>query len=101
MSCNRSARFENRKNLRISGGLQRAASSSVLLRLWGRTGPARALTVHCGPQNPVDARLIASAVGLQPLQHINIKTNGELLLGGGPCFRCFSVERLVERRNVR
>jgi hypothetical protein len=29
------------------------------------------------------ACLVASAVGLQPLQYIGVKTNGELLLAGG------------------
>ncbi len=66
-----------------------------------RARPPRWLRLHGCPQDAIDARLVTSAVSLQPLQHVRVKADGELLLGRRPGFRCPSEEGLVERRNVR
>jgi hypothetical protein len=34
-----------------------------------------------GPQNAIDACLMASAVSLQPSEHVCVQTDGELLFG--------------------
>ena len=69
--------------------------------MYGCSFSAQRRAVHRGSQNAVNAYLVASAVDLQPLQHVRVKADGELLLGQGPCFRCRRKERLVERRNVQ
>jgi hypothetical protein len=49
----------------------------------------------------IDARLITSAVGPQPIQHIRIEADSELLFGRRPCGRGL-LERLIPKRlNVR
>src|ERR1700676_4121544 len=50
---------------------------------WLRT---RRLAFHCRPQNSVDARLVAFAVGFQPIQHIRIETDSYLLFHGRPFY---------------
>jgi hypothetical protein len=44
---------------------------------------ARRLTVHRGPQNAIDARLIKPAGGLQPGRHVGIETDGEFVFRRG------------------
>jgi hypothetical protein len=57
---------------------------------------ARSLAFLGGPQNAIDACLIASAVSLQPSEHVRVQTDGELLFGRRLSFRYPFVERLVE-----
>jgi len=81
--------------------LQYAARPGVLFRRWRRTQPARRRALHCGSKNTIDARLITPAVGPEPIQHVRVKPDGQLLFHRGPCFRRLRKERLVKRRNVR
>jgi hypothetical protein len=74
---------------------------SVLLRSRSWASSARLLAFHSGPQNAIDARLIASAVGLQPPKHVRIEADCQLLFGGRPCFRCPFEKSIVERRDIR
>jgi len=50
----------------------------------GGTVTGRGLTFHGGTQNVIDACLIASALGLEPVQYVGVKADAELLLGRGP-----------------
>src|SRR5579864_1515546 len=84
-----------------SGRLRLAARPGFPLRRCCGTRPARRRTLHGGPQDTIDARLVSPAVGLQPLQDVRVQADGELLLPRWPCFRCLGVERLVKGRNVR
>ena len=77
-----------------------ACSGVLLWRCWCGTRTARALALHGRPQNPVDARLVAPALGFKPIQYIGVKAYGQLLFRGGPCFPCLRKERLVEPRDV-
>src|ERR1035437_2940687 len=62
-------------------------------------GPGR-LALHRNPENPVNPRLVASALALDPCQHIGIEADRQLLLCRRPCGRCFSEELISERQNV-
>ena len=62
-------------------------------------GPER-LALHRNPENPVNPRLVALALALDPCQHIGIEANRQLLLCGRPCGRCFFEEFISERWNV-
>jgi hypothetical protein len=61
----------------------------------------RRLTLHHHAENAVDARLIALAVSLEPIEHVLIQTNGQLLFRRRPSHRCLFEKGLVEPRNVR
>src|SRR5208283_3722644 len=50
---------------------------------------AGGLTLHHNAQNVVNARLVAPALTLEPIEHVRIETNRQLLLGRGPSRRCF------------
>ena len=84
-----------------SGRLQSAAWPGVLLRRCRGTRSAWGLRLHSGPQNAIDARLIALAVGLEPIQHVRVKTDGELVFSRGTCFRCLRKKLVAKRWNVR
>ncbi len=47
------------------------------------------LTLHHHAQNAVDARLVALAVTLQPIEHVRIETNRQLLFSGGQAVIAF------------
>ncbi len=86
-----------------SGWSQCAACSGVLLRRRWCRGPrtARGLAFHGCTQDAVDARLVTPAAGLEPIEHVRVKANGELPFRRGPC-NCSCFEKLIpERRNVR
>ncbi len=59
------------------------------------------LTLHRHSQDAIDASLVASAVAFQPVQHVRIEANGQLLFGRRPCSRRLFEKGLVEWRNVR
>jgi len=59
------------------------------------------LALHHHAQNAVDARLVALAMTLEPLEHVRIETNRQLLFRRRPSRRCFLEKCLVEWRNVR
>jgi hypothetical protein len=76
-------------------------AARTLLRGPRRTTSPLRLTFHSGPQNPIDACLIASPGSSQPNQHIRIEPNGELLFWGRPGNRSLFQKLFSERRNVR
>jgi len=47
----------------------------------------RRLTLHHDTQNAVDARLVALAMTLEPIEHVLIQTNGQLLFRRRPSHR--------------
>ena len=59
------------------------------------------LTLHHNTQDAVDARLVAPAMTLEPIEHIRIQTNGQLPFDRRPGRRCLLEKRLVERPNIR
>src|ERR1700686_956536 len=61
----------------------------------------RRLTLHHHAQNAVDARLVALAMTLEPIEHVLIQTNGQLLFRWRPGQRRLFEKGLVEPRNVR
>ena len=61
----------------------------------------RRLTLHYHTQNAVDARLVALAMTLEPIEHILIQTNRQLLFRWRPGHRRLFEKRLVQPRNVR
>src|SRR5258708_35384718 len=61
----------------------------------------RRLTLHHHAQDSVDARLVALAMTLQPIEHVLIQTNGQLLFRRRPSHRRLFEKGLVELRNVR
>src|SRR6266852_2690599 len=85
-----------------SGWTRRAACSDSLLRpSCGGTRAARGPAFHGRPQDAVDARLVTPAVDLEPIKHVHVKANGELLFGWGPS-KCGLFEKLIpERWDVR
>src|SRR6266404_492431 len=64
-------------------------------------GCPRRLTLHHHAQNAVDARLVALAMTLEPIEHVLIQTNGQLLFRRRPGHRRLFEKDLVEPRNVR
>ena len=48
----------------------------------------RRLTLHHHAQRSVDARLVALALTLEPIEHVLIQTNGQLLFRRRPSQRC-------------
>ena len=62
---------------------------------------AGGLTLHHHAQNAVNARLVAPALTLEPIEHVRIETNRQLPFRRGPSRRCLFEKRSVERRNVR
>jgi hypothetical protein len=60
----------------------------------------RRLTLHHHAQRSVDARLVALALTLEPIEHVLIQTNGQLLFAGGQASVAFLKKGLVEPRNV-
>src|ERR1700674_1440661 len=61
----------------------------------------RRLTLHHHAQYSVDARLVALAMTLEPIEYVLIQTNGQLLFRRRPG-QCRLFEKgLVEPRNVR
>jgi len=60
----------------------------------------RRLTLHHHAQNPVDARLVALAMTLEPIEHVLIQTNGQLLFRRRPSHGGLFEKGLVEPRNV-
>ena len=61
----------------------------------------RRLTLHHHAQNAVDAGLVALAVTLQPIEHVGIESNRQLLFLRRPSRRRLLEKCLVERRNIR
>ena|ERR1700674_2154128 len=59
------------------------------------------LTLHHHAQYAVDARLVALAMTLEPIEHVLIQTNGQLLFRRRPRHRRLFEKGLVEPRNVR
>ena len=59
------------------------------------------LALHHDAQNSVNARLVAPAVALEPIEYVRIETDRQLPLGGRPRRRGLLEKRLVEWRNVR
>ena len=59
------------------------------------------MALHGRSQNAVDAGLVAPAVRLQPVQHVRVKADGELLFGRGPCRRGLFEKLPAQWRNVR
>ena len=59
------------------------------------------LTLHHHTQDAVDARLVTPAVGLEPIEHVGVKADGELLLRRGLCHCGLFKKLIAERRNVR
>jgi hypothetical protein len=57
--------------------------------------------LHHHAENAVDARLVALAVALEPIEHVRIKTNRQLLFLRRPSYRCLLEKCLAEARNVR
>ncbi len=76
-------------------------ATGTLLRGRRRTASPLRLTFHSGPENPIDACLIAAPGSSQPSQHIRIEPNGELLFWGRPGNRSLFQKLFSERRNVR
>jgi hypothetical protein len=62
---------------------------------------SRWLTLHHDPQNAVDARLVALAVALEPIEYVLIETDRQLLFRGRPGHRRLLEKGLVEPWNVR
>jgi hypothetical protein len=60
----------------------------------------RRLTLHHHAQDSVDARLVALAMTLEPIEHVLIQTNGQLLFRRRPGHRRLFEKGLVEPRNV-
>src|ERR1700688_4526452 len=61
----------------------------------------RRLTLHHHAQYAVDARLVALAMTLEPIEHVLIQTNGQLLFRRRPGHGGLFEKGLVEPRNVR
>src|ERR1700692_3117344 len=61
----------------------------------------RRLTLHHHAQYAVDARLVALAMTLEPIEHVLIQTNGQLLLRRRPGHGGLFEKGLVEPRGVR
>ena len=61
----------------------------------------RRLTLHYHAQDSVDARLVALAMTLEPIEHVLIQTNGQLLFRRWPSHCRLFEKCLVEPRNVR
>jgi len=59
------------------------------------------LTLHHHAQNAVNARLVTLAMTLEPIEHVRIEANGQLLFRRRPSGRCLPEKCLVEPRNVR
>src|SRR6266852_6239746 len=76
--------------------LPRCAACSGALLLRSCCGPraARGLAFHSCPQDAVDARLVTPAVSLEPIEHVCVEADGELLFGRGPS-NCGLFEKLV------
>jgi hypothetical protein len=62
---------------------------------------ARRLVLHDDTQNPIDARLVASAMAFEPCQYVGIEADRQLLLRRRPCNRDLLEKAFVKRRNVR
>lgn len=60
----------------------------------------RRLTLHHYAQYAVDARLVALAMTLEPIEHVFIQTNGQLFFRGRPGHGGLFEKGLVEPRNV-
>ncbi|SRR6266404_6546461 len=61
----------------------------------------RRLTLHHHAQDSIDARLVALAMTLEPIEHILIETNSQLLFRRRPSHRRLFEKGLVEPWNVR
>src|SRR6266446_6339613 len=74
-----------------------ACCGALLRRSCCGTRAVRGLAFHGGPQDAVDARLVTLAVGLEPIQHVRVKADGELLFGRRPS-NCGLFEKLSPQR---
>src|ERR1700687_5025327 len=60
----------------------------------------RRLTLHHHAQYPVDARLVALAMTLEPIEYVFIQTNGQLLFRRRPSHRRLFEKGLLDPRKV-
>jgi len=93
----RGRRLRSSLNTQPSRWPRFAACTRILLRCFHGRHPARELALHGGAQNVIDARLVTSAVGLQPFEHVSVKADGQLVFRWGPC-NCCLFEKLVSKR---